>query len=135
MENMVPVILEKTDTGYSAYCDYLPGCVASGSSLKEVKQEFTAAVEFHLEGMREDGETIPPEFTNEYELNFEIDIEEFFNWFSGIITQSGLSKMAQVNKSLLSQYATGDKKPRKKQLDKIQRALHKFGEDLLEIRF
>ena len=43
------------DQNYSASCDDAPGCIATAHSLEGIKQEFAAALEFHLEGMREDG--------------------------------------------------------------------------------
>ncbi len=53
------VVFEKSGTGYSAYLPDLPGCVATGKTLKEVKRLIREAAEMHLEGMREDGERIP----------------------------------------------------------------------------
>jgi predicted RNase H-like HicB family nuclease len=53
------VIMEKTSTGYSANSPDLPGCVATGSSRKEVEQEMHDAIEFHIEGLRLAGEEIP----------------------------------------------------------------------------
>jgi len=37
----------------------LPGCASVGDSLEDVKAEIREAIEFHLEGMREDGLPIP----------------------------------------------------------------------------
>ncbi|HEY5042815.1 MAG TPA: type II toxin-antitoxin system HicB family antitoxin [Verrucomicrobiae bacterium] len=53
------VIIEKTDTGFSAYSPDLPGCVATGGSRQEVEREMHDAIEFHIEGLRLAGETIP----------------------------------------------------------------------------
>lgn len=53
------VIIEKTATGFSAYSPDLPGCVATGSTRKEVEKEIQAAIEFHIEGLRRAGEQIP----------------------------------------------------------------------------
>jgi predicted RNase H-like HicB family nuclease len=53
------VLFEKTDTGYSAYVPDLPGCIAVGDTLQETVQLMREAIEFHLDGMREDGEPIP----------------------------------------------------------------------------
>jgi predicted RNase H-like HicB family nuclease len=53
------VIYEKTATGFSAYVPDLPGCVATGSSLDAVKTTMREAIEFHLDGMRQDGTPIP----------------------------------------------------------------------------
>ena len=53
------VIYEETPTGFSAYLPDLPGCVAAGSTRREVQRLIRSAVEMHLEGMREDGEPMP----------------------------------------------------------------------------
>jgi len=37
----------------------LPGCVATGATVEEVEAEIREAIEFHLEGLREDGLPIP----------------------------------------------------------------------------
>lgn len=52
-------MLDKTDTGWSAYAPDLPGCVAAGETREETVQLMKEAIEFHLEGMREDGDEIP----------------------------------------------------------------------------
>ena len=54
------IILEKTKTGFSAYSPDLPGCVAAGYSLEETETTMREAIEFHLDGMREEGLSIPP---------------------------------------------------------------------------
>lgn len=41
-------------SGYSAYLPELPGCVTVGDSIEETKALMQEAVEFHLEGLRED---------------------------------------------------------------------------------
>jgi predicted RNase H-like HicB family nuclease len=53
------VVIEKADSNYSAYVPDLPGCVTTGATLEEVKQMIAEAIEFHLEGMLEDGLPIP----------------------------------------------------------------------------
>jgi predicted RNase H-like HicB family nuclease len=53
------VVIEKGERNYSAYVPDLPGCVSVGDTLDEVKAEIREAIEFHLEGMREDGSLIP----------------------------------------------------------------------------
>jgi len=53
------VIIEKSDTGYGAFVPDLPGCVAVGESIQETERLIKEAIEFHLEGMKEDGVDIP----------------------------------------------------------------------------
>jgi predicted RNase H-like HicB family nuclease len=54
------VVIEKAENNYSAYVPDLPGCVATGATIGETEAQIREAIEFHLEGMREDGTPIPP---------------------------------------------------------------------------
>lgn len=55
------VILEKeTSSDWGAWVPDLPGCVAVGKTREEVSRSIQEAIEFHLEGMRADGNPIPP---------------------------------------------------------------------------
>jgi predicted RNase H-like HicB family nuclease len=58
------ILIEETATGFSAYLPDLPGCVSSGPTREVVEQEIRAAVEFHIEGLREEGEPIPEPSTS-----------------------------------------------------------------------
>jgi predicted RNase H-like HicB family nuclease len=53
------IVIEKAEGNYSAYVPDLPGCVATGSTAAEVEAEISTAIAFHLDGMREDGLTVP----------------------------------------------------------------------------
>ncbi len=54
------VVIENAGSNYSAYVPDLPGCIATGATEVEVEQQIREAIEFHLDGMREDGTPIPP---------------------------------------------------------------------------
>jgi len=54
------IVIENAGGNYSAYVADLPGCVATGASVQEVEQSIREAIQFHLEGLREDGNPIPP---------------------------------------------------------------------------
>ena len=53
------VVIEKSETGFGAYVPDLPGCVAVGETLSETEGLIRDAIEFHLDGLREDGLSIP----------------------------------------------------------------------------
>ncbi len=53
------VVIEKAQNTYSAYVPDLPGCVATGAPIDEVEAQIREAIEFHLDGLREDGAQIP----------------------------------------------------------------------------
>ncbi len=53
------VIYEKGDSSYGAYVPDLPGCFAVGETLEEVQTLIDEAIEFHIEGLQEDGDDVP----------------------------------------------------------------------------
>ena len=53
------IVIEGAEGNYSAYVPDLPGCVATGATVPEVEAEIRDAIEFHIDGMREDGLSIP----------------------------------------------------------------------------
>lgn len=54
------IVIENAGSNFSAYVPDLPGCVATGDTIAEVEQLIREVIEFHLEGMRENGTPIPP---------------------------------------------------------------------------
>ncbi|MDP2730746.1 MAG: type II toxin-antitoxin system HicB family antitoxin [Dehalococcoidales bacterium] len=61
------VIFEKANDNYSAYSPDLPGCIATGATRKEVEKNIREAISFHLEGLKEDGLSVPePSSFTEY---------------------------------------------------------------------
>ena len=53
------VFIEPTETGFSAYVPDLPGCVAAASTLEETRELIKEAIEFHIEGLRMNGDSVP----------------------------------------------------------------------------
>jgi predicted RNase H-like HicB family nuclease len=61
------IVIEETSTGFSAYSPDLPGCVATGASDSDVKEQMRSAIEFHVAGLREQGESVPvPQSSSDY---------------------------------------------------------------------
>jgi predicted RNase H-like HicB family nuclease len=61
------IVIEKASGHYSAYVPDLPGCVATGATPGETEQAIREAIEFHIEGMKEDGGSPPaPSSTVDY---------------------------------------------------------------------
>lgn len=53
------IIIEQTDTGYSAYVPDLPGCIVTGETKSAIETNIYEAITFHLEGLKEEGLDIP----------------------------------------------------------------------------
>lgn len=53
------VVIEPSESSVGAYVPDLPGCVAVGETEAEARELIREAIEFHLEGLREDGDPVP----------------------------------------------------------------------------
>ncbi len=53
------IVIEKTDSNYSAYSPDLPGCIATGDTREEAEKNMHEAIEFHIQGLVEDKLPIP----------------------------------------------------------------------------
>ena len=58
------VVIEETPSGFSAYSPDVPGCVATGHTRDDVERQMHDALEFLLDGLREDGQPIPEPSTS-----------------------------------------------------------------------
>ena len=67
------VIYEKGDSSFGAYVPDLPGCITVGDTLEEVQTLIQEAIEFHIEGLQEDGDDVPQPSLNipiEYDIPY-----------------------------------------------------------------
>jgi len=53
------IVVEQTESGFSAYAPDVPGCIATGNTRENVERTMREAIEFHLEGLRADGMAVP----------------------------------------------------------------------------
>jgi len=53
------VIVEEGEASFGAHVPDLPGCVAVAATKQEVLELIQEAIEFHIEGLRQDGQTVP----------------------------------------------------------------------------
>jgi predicted RNase H-like HicB family nuclease len=61
------IVIEPTDAGYSSYSPDLPGCVSTGKSREEAERNMREAIEFHVDGLRQEGYPVPePQASSSY---------------------------------------------------------------------
>lgn len=53
------IVIEATETGYSAYSPDLPGCISTGATQQETQENMREAIGLHLEGLRLEGQPVP----------------------------------------------------------------------------
>ena len=124
----IRVTIDFEDNGYSASSSDVSNVLllAEGDTIEEVKLDMLSVIE-ELANMP----NAPEALKDGYHVEWSFSASSFLNKFSHIISQAGLAKMAGINPNLLTAYKLGDKKPRKKQIEKLQKAINTFANDLL----
>lgn len=119
----IKMIVEKTDTGFSAFSKDYP-IYTTGRTILELIDNALEAANLLFE---EDDTRIEQE-----NLKFEIDFKQFFQYYK-VINAKFLANKIGMNPTLLSQYVQGRKKPSDAQTEKILLGIHQIGKELSEI--
>jgi hypothetical protein len=126
------VIVEYAGDNLSAFINDLP-IVAVGKNLNDIRRDVIEAIQVYKESCAELGVEISDIVKSEYELSFVIDATTFINYYSNIFTKAALSRITGINERQLWHYAAGLHKPRKRQLERIQRGVQSLTEELNSI--
>ena len=123
LENKLRMVVEKTDTGFSAFSDNYP-IFTTGRTIPELLQNALEAANLYFED-----ENIE---LRQQDIKLELDFKQFFDYYN-ILNSSILAKRIGMNPTLLSQYVRGHKKPSDEQTEKILSGIHQIGQELSEI--
>jgi len=119
------VIIEGEQGNYCAYSQGEEFITGVGDTIEECKKSAYNCLEIQKELGN-----IPP---GDYQLVFKYDLESFFTYYKSIFTNVSLARLTGINQHLISHYASGHRKPRPAQRQKIKEGLHKLGRELLSI--
>lgn len=128
----VEVIVEHAGNNLSAYIEGVP-VITTGNDVKEIEKNMQEAVELYLESCREMSIAPVDVLQGEFTLRFKIDAATFINYYSNIFTKAALSRITGINERQLWHYAAGVHKPRKRQLEKIQKGINALTKELSAI--
>jgi predicted RNase H-like HicB family nuclease len=117
----IVVILEKTETGFSAYAMDYP-VYTTGTNMSEVTDNMKEAFSLYSEKINSD----------ELDFSVQIDFKQFFQYYK-VLNSKVLAKKIGMNPTLLSQYVRGHKKPSEKQRRRILYGINKIGHELADI--
>lgn len=120
-QKKIIVVIEKTDTGFSAYAKDYP-VYTTGASMNDLISNAIEAVSLYFEDIETDMSSVI----------FEIDFKQFFQYYK-VINSKALAGKIGMNPTLLSQYVRGHKKPSEKQSHKILEGINKIGQELAEM--
>lgn len=129
---ILSAIIEKTEDGYSVYAEneLFSGM---GDTSEKAKKDMVDQISFYVETMKEGGRTYPEYLDGQYEIVYKFDVQSLLQYYEGIITNSALEKLTGINQKQLWAYAHGKTKPRREQVEKIQKALHALGKELVSL--
>ena len=119
----ISIIVEKTDTGFSAYSNDYP-IFTTGRTIPELIDNAFEATNLYFEDEKIE--------VNHDNLKFEIDFKQFFQYYK-VLNSKFLADKIGMNPTLLSQYVQVHKKPTDKQTQKILYGIHQIGQELSEI--
>ena len=125
--NVLTVIVEKTGTGFSAYTKEIDGLATIGDNLTELKKNFNEVLHYHIEYLQEQGENVT---TNDFTINYVLDLEQFFEYFNVINISAFAEHYAGINQSLFRQYTKKLAPLSDDKMLQISRGLHKLADEL-----
>ncbi len=123
LKRKVVMVLEKTNTGFSAYALEYP-VYTTANNIPELLNNAYESVSLFFD---DENIKVLPE-----QIKFEIDFKQFFRYYR-VLNAKFLAERIGMHPTLLSQYIQGKKKPSKKQTNKILSGIQKVGKELAEI--
>lgn len=130
----VRVFIERGKDG--SYGAYMPddnnlsyGVIGDGATAADAIADFKAEYEDMKSFFKEEGKPF-----EEVNFAFSYDIPSFLVYYADILSYKGLAKLTGVSAAQLSQYISGYRNPSPKTTQKIQNALHAFGNELSQLQ-
>lgn len=129
----IVVKIDWTDNYAAAPLNEDIACVSTGRTLDEVRTNIIEALHFHVDGMIEDGDVIPAEFTGEWEFEWIFSTRALLHYTEGLVSRTAISKATGINLQQLTHYASGYRHPRPDMQKRIVEGIHKIGKELLAV--
>ena len=127
---ILKIVIEKSSDSFGAYAQDVNGIYGAGDTLAEVKQSINDAID---NIKKFDEKDIPEILKEDIELVFVFETQSFLEYYDSIFTRAALSRLTGINEKQLGHYMQGLHKPRKDKAEKIEKALHNLGEELLSV--
>ena len=130
------VLVEKGDDGtYWGATQNVPGVVSAfGNSLEELKANTQVAFADYIETAEQCKEDWVDDVKGIKQVEFYMNMASFFRLVPQVKI-SAIAQKANINPSLMRQYATGKAAVSETRLKVIQNTLHDLGHELLSVKF
>lgn len=130
MERLIINICASKDS-FGAYSVNYDGIYAAGNSIEECKKDVYKAIELIKTNLSED--RWPSVLKGEYEIEWHYDVETLLQTYGLLLSLSGLEKITGIHQKQLWSYMHGKSKPRRQQIEKIEKGIKRFGKELAQI--
>src|SRR5665647_461796 len=130
---VIEAIFERASDGtFSVYCqsEMFSGM---GETAEAAKANMLGSMNFYKVAALEDNRPFPDFLNADFEIVYKFDTESLLEYYSGILSLSGLEKITGIHQKQLWNYLHGKSKPRKAQVEKIAKGLHSLGSELITI--
>lgn len=130
----IKVILEKSKSGYSAYSKENLAIYTAGENIQEVKANIQEVIEYQVEYLVEQGKIEEAEELKNAEVEFYLDIKQFFEEYK-FINKSAFAEAIGEKPNYIRKISSGIVKLSDEKSLKIEKGLHKLGEELMSVHF
>jgi len=132
MKKIEAIIERAKDGTFSVFCS-TEMFTGMGNTAEAAKLDMHQQMAFFKKTAIEDGFSYPGFLDEDFEIVYKFDTESLLEYYSGILSLSGLEKITGIHQKQLWNYLHGKSKPRKAQVEKIAKGLHSLGSELITI--
>ncbi len=134
MEKILVTVERAEDGTYNVYCKDFPVFFGCGETVDEAKGNMLETVRITKEEVGKNDAAFWPQWLDgEYSFEYRFDIMDLLKYYAGIITPTALGRLSGINPKQVWNYMHGVAKPRQKQIEKLQKGLHRLGQELSSI--
>lgn len=132
MKTLEAIIERAKDGTYSVYCisEMFSGM---GNTAEAAQLDMRQQMDFFKKTAIEGNFSYPDFLDEDFEIVYKFDTESLLEYYSGILSLSGLEKITGIHQKQLWNYLHRKSKPRKAQVEKIEKGLHTLGSELISI--
>jgi predicted RNase H-like HicB family nuclease len=129
----IEAIIERAGDGtYSVYCreEMFTGM---GTTSEDAQNNMMEQMQFYKQTAIKDGFEYPAFLDDEFEVVYKFDTKSLLEYYSGILSLSGIEKVTGIHQKQLWNYLHTNTIPRRRQVAKIEHGLHTLGKELSSI--
>ena len=130
----IKIILERSNTGYSAYAENVDGIFTAGDTIEEIKENIKEVIGYQVEYLEEKGEKEKADNLRNAALKYYIDLNAFFEYYS-LFNKSELAKYIGINPSHLRRLSMENMELSDQKAQQIEQGMKRLAQELSQYCF